>query len=272
MSIALSAIATDVRDASPSTRVAQRIAKRLRTDAPRMRLEPRLWDYCYFMTRNNLKAITAVAEVVNGRPDATVVDLGCGKKPFRKLFRKDLQYVGVDISAEHSLADVVADLNGPIELSESMADAVLISETLEHVQDPHHLVSEACRILKPGGKLYISTPFSFPIHSAPHDYTRPTEYFYRSLPRRLPLQLQCLSPSNQFFVTPLQHFNLLMLPAPLPTVLRRAFWLTVNLASTPVEWACRKLSGRFPADHNVARCLRSNPLGYAVILEKLPPA
>ena len=43
-------------------------------------------------------------------------------------------------------------------------DAILLFEVLEHVKDPFTAVKSLNYLLKPKGRLYISTPFNFRIH------------------------------------------------------------------------------------------------------------
>jgi SAM-dependent methyltransferase len=47
---------------------------------------------------------------------------------------------------------------------------------LEHVTDPKAVFNELSRLLKPGGKLYLTTNFLFPIHGAPFDFYRFTHF------------------------------------------------------------------------------------------------
>lgn len=53
-------------------------------------------------------------------------------------------------------------------------DAVVCQAVLEHVPDPQTVVSEAKRVLKKGGFLYIEVPFLQGEHADPHDYQRYT--------------------------------------------------------------------------------------------------
>jgi SAM-dependent methyltransferase len=48
--------------------------------------------------------------------------------------------------------------DAPLPLSDATFDLVLCAETLEHVRDVQLLLSEARRILRPGGRLAITTP------------------------------------------------------------------------------------------------------------------
>jgi SAM-dependent methyltransferase len=60
-------------------------------------------------------------------------------------------------------------------------DIVICTEVLEHTLQPFNAVAELHRILKPGGKLYLSTPFNFRIHGPLPDCWRFTEHGLRAL-------------------------------------------------------------------------------------------
>ena len=53
---------------------------------------------------------------------------------------------------------VVADLNARLPFADGEFDTVLCLEGIEHVLDPQALIGELCRILKPGGRVILSTP------------------------------------------------------------------------------------------------------------------
>jgi 2-polyprenyl-6-hydroxyphenyl methylase/3-demethylubiquinone-9 3-methyltransferase len=98
------------------------------------------------------------------RPGAVLVDLGCGAGLLAPHVR-DLGYrhVGVDLVAgslrqarDHDVRPVRADVHA-VPLSDESADVVSAGEILEHVADPSTVVSEACRILRPGGSLVLDT-------------------------------------------------------------------------------------------------------------------
>lgn len=58
-------------------------------------------------------------------------------------------------------------------------DAILCSELLEHLPDPTLALDEFKRLLKPGGKLILTAPFSSLVHGAPyHYYTGFTRYWF----------------------------------------------------------------------------------------------
>jgi SAM-dependent methyltransferase len=62
-------------------------------------------------------------------------------------------------------------------------DFVGCTEVLEHVLDPFAAVREIRRVLKPGGLLFVTTPFNFRIHGPLPDCWRFTEHGLRSLLR-----------------------------------------------------------------------------------------
>jgi len=62
-------------------------------------------------------------------------------------------------------------------------------QVLEHLNLPQISINEATRVLKPGGKLLMSTNFLYPIHGEPHDYFRFTKYGLEDLIKNAGLQL-----------------------------------------------------------------------------------
>lgn len=109
----------------------------------------------------------------------TVIDLGCGVRPFEcDILQVAPTYIGLDwVNTLHELrSDIVADLNRPLPLQASVADCVVSFEVLEHLAEPDVMLKEAFRILKPGGGLVLSMPFQWWLHEAPWDYQRFTRY------------------------------------------------------------------------------------------------
>ncbi len=85
----------------------------------------------------------------------------------------------------NSKADIIADIcdkNNKL-ITDSYFDFVLCTEVLEHTLNPLAAVEEIYRILKPGGKVFISTPFNFRIHGPLPDCWRFTEHGLRYLLR-----------------------------------------------------------------------------------------
>lgn len=78
--------------------------------------------------------------------------------------------------------DIVMDATN-LEFEDNSFDYVFLLEVLEHIPEPTKALSEIHRCLKVGGKLFMSTPFVFGIHDAPHDYFRFTKYGLKYLTR-----------------------------------------------------------------------------------------
>lgn len=98
------------------------------------------------------------------RPDALLVDLGCGGGLLAPhVAGKGYRHVGVDLvrsaldlAAGHGVAPVQADVTR-LPLADACADVVSAGELLEHVTDLPATVAEVCRILRPGGLVVIDT-------------------------------------------------------------------------------------------------------------------
>lgn len=66
-------------------------------------------------------------------------------------------------------------------LADESYDFVVCTEVLEHTRQPFGAVDEIRRVLKPGGLVFVSTPFNFRIHGPLPDCWRFTEHGLRVL-------------------------------------------------------------------------------------------
>jgi SAM-dependent methyltransferase len=91
------------------------------------------------------------------------LDLGCGAGRFLGLAPDG---IGVDVApsalerARENVAgaDVRLIEDGTIPVEHGTVDLVWCSETLEHVADALELLQEARRVLRPGGRVLVTTP------------------------------------------------------------------------------------------------------------------
>jgi 2-polyprenyl-6-hydroxyphenyl methylase/3-demethylubiquinone-9 3-methyltransferase len=97
-------------------------------------------------------------------PDALLVDIACGGGLFGPHARRlGYRHVGVDLSASalgvaRRRGMLVAQGDaGRLPLGSGNADVVLVGEILEHVTDLPGVVAEACRVLRPGGRVVLDT-------------------------------------------------------------------------------------------------------------------
>lgn len=120
------------------------------------------------------------------RVRGTVVDLGCGMKPYQSWLGKDAsRWLGFDLPSSASgrpKADAFA-FGTDVPLKDGSADCVLCTQVIEHVPRPWDVVAEAARLMKPGGSLLLSAPQAQWLHEEPHDYFRYTKYGLMELAR-----------------------------------------------------------------------------------------
>jgi len=111
----------------------------------------------------------AASKFANG----LLVDIGCGGRAYSELFAPYIdRYLGLDIYASgNNLPDVYA-LAQALPLASESADVVLMSQVLEHLPEPWNCVSEAARVLKPGGVVIVSAPQTWMLHEKPFDFYR----------------------------------------------------------------------------------------------------
>ncbi len=99
------------------------------------------------------------------RPAAKVLDAGCFDGRFADMARRQgHQVTGLDRQKYDGVAQRVdsfieADLNEPLPaFLHGQYDVVVAGDVLEHVVEPHALLSELARALKPGGEILVSVP------------------------------------------------------------------------------------------------------------------
>jgi len=97
--------------------------------------------------------------------DAVILDAGCGIGVYVAHFRAYSDNVhGVDIDPERVaeasqlLPNIRVASAEQLPYPDNMFDVVLSHEVLEHVGDDRAAVSEAVRVLKPGGRLVVFVP------------------------------------------------------------------------------------------------------------------
>jgi len=87
------------------------------------------------------------------------------------MFGPAVEYVGADLPGNPD-STIVLNPDTTVPAAESSFDAVVSTQVLEHVDDPALYLSECFRVLKPGGRLLLSTHGVFIYHPDPVDYWR----------------------------------------------------------------------------------------------------
>jgi len=67
------------------------------------------------------------------------------------------QVLGVDIRPSEC-TDVILDLNDSLKFATNSIDNIVAGEVIEHLKHPYAFLLECLKILKPGGRLIITTP------------------------------------------------------------------------------------------------------------------
>ena len=143
-----------------------------------------------------------------GLADKRIVDIGCGGGILAEaLAHKGAEVTGIDLAelslkvARLHLHESELDIDYQLISAEEFAeqntaqfDVVTCLEMLEHVPDPGAIIDAAARLLKPGGRLFLSTlnrnpkSFAFAILGA--------EYLLRILPRGTHQYRRFIKPSE----------------------------------------------------------------------------
>lgn len=100
-----------------------------------------------------------------------VLDVGCGRQPYRRWLAGAARYVGVDVEPREGIDHVIVP-GEPWPLADASFDSVLCTQVLEHDSRPDHTLSEISRVLRPGGTVVVTVPFAYNEHARPHDYRR----------------------------------------------------------------------------------------------------
>jgi SAM-dependent methyltransferase len=120
----------------------------------------------------------------------SVIDIGAGAGSDKKYFTR-CNYLMQDIKQnDQSTIDFVCDIvDSAQSIPSEVADAIVTTQVLEHIRDPHKAFLTFARILKPGGKIYLTTHMAFEEHMKPHDYFRFTKYGLQYLGEQVGLKM-----------------------------------------------------------------------------------
>ncbi len=169
----------------------------------------------YFTRKRLYESLKENAPLLSG----SVLDFGCGAKPYRELFVNANSYIGLDIEVsghEHTNEQIDVYYDGKtIPFNNNSFDHVFSTEVFEHVFNIDEVLPEIVRVLKPGGYLLITCPFVWPEHEKPYDFARYTSFGIKHI-----LQQHGLTVDKQLktgnFIETLGQLNMFLLYCYLP--------------------------------------------------------
>ncbi|QIF04476.1 class I SAM-dependent methyltransferase [Roseimicrobium sp. ORNL1] len=132
----------------------------------RQRLNPSVKDV-YYLVLADLRLFLqryATAEPIS------VLDYGAGNSPYASLF-PNAEYRRADYM-DCTAIDYKVDGDSRLPVASNTFDLVWSTQVAEHVQNPSTYFSEALRVLKPGGRLVVTTHGVWEDHGVPYDFQR----------------------------------------------------------------------------------------------------
>lgn len=134
------------------------------------------------------------------RAAGALLDIGAADRWIEPLLSDSLKYVALDYPPTgqnlYGARPHVFGNAAQLPFCDGCFDSVVCLEVLEHVVDPGRVVMEIARVLRSGGRAWISMPFLYPLHDAPFDFQRFTEYGLRREAERAGLNVASLRKSG----------------------------------------------------------------------------
>ncbi len=125
-----------------------------------------------------------------------ILDIGSGRAPYSKEV-KGARVVTIDFSPDKGPMTVGTCTELPFR--GASFDSIICTEVLEHVSEPEAALREMFRVLRPGGRFYITVPMLGSLHYEPHDFFRYTSYGLSHLLEKTGFKVTELEPLGGLF-------------------------------------------------------------------------
>lgn len=102
-----------------------------------------------------------------------LLDFGGGSKPYQDLFKNSQNYFSIEVfSNKENLKSDIYYNGSELPFADNTFDSILCTEVFEHVEKLDDVIDELYRVLKPGGRMIVTTPFMCMEHEMPYDFRR----------------------------------------------------------------------------------------------------
>lgn len=160
----------------------------------------------------NLALVRAAAR---DTPDgAMILDAGAGDCPYAPFFRH-LRYESCDLFPSERVRHAYTCDVQKLPMEDRRYDAILCVQVLDDLQDPQICLNGFARVLKPGGRVFISVPMATRLHGEPYHYFQFTKHGVALLAERAGMTVEWIRPRGGVF----SHFSYLY--RKLPSYMRR---------------------------------------------------
>lgn len=162
---------------------------------------PQWWrDRIEVNWRESLRLLEQAQEQIPA--GALLLDAGSGEGRYKEMFAHT-NYVGLDLAVgdvtwDYTGLDTVGNLR-KLPFADESFDAAICVQTMEHVDNPFEVTQEIGRVLRPGGRYYLSAPMMWYQHQKPHDYYRYTSFGLEHLLKENDMRIVKIRPMGGYF-------------------------------------------------------------------------
>ncbi len=135
-----------------------------------------------------------------------ILDIGAGETPYKKYFTKCRYYSQDIVNNRQKSIDYICDSKA-IPVKNNSFDFILCTQVLEHIKEPHLLIKEMYRILKKGGRVFLTTHLCMEEHMIPYDYFRYTKYGLKYLAVSNNFRVKRITPQGGRFILLSKHLQ-----------------------------------------------------------------